>query len=118
MSVPETMEDRTCMYRLWVHETLRVFGDRLCDAGDIRWLESELVDVVNTHLQTTWADMFSNIAMALVNKPTCPLLFRESEKESEREREKKEIERRRKREIKKKGGEREWEREIEIKEGT
>ena len=38
------------MVRLWVHESLRVFGDRLVDDSDREWFLKHL----NTMVRETW----------------------------------------------------------------
>lgn len=42
LSVPEVVEDLQAMKRLWVHECLRVFGDRLSDSVDYVWFVETL----------------------------------------------------------------------------
>ena len=36
--------------RLWAHEARRVFGDRLGDEAEVRWLEEVLCDMVTRHM--------------------------------------------------------------------
>lgn len=40
----------TAYRRLWVHEALRVFYDRLVDAADKDWLLGQLRGIVSQHL--------------------------------------------------------------------
>lgn len=42
---------RATLARLWAHEHARVYGDRLVDAADARWLEGLLVDVMRSKLE-------------------------------------------------------------------
>lgn len=38
------------MRRLWAHEALRVFGDRLIDDHDRQWLHNVLIETINEKL--------------------------------------------------------------------
>ncbi|KAJ8888871.1 hypothetical protein PR048_008365 [Dryococelus australis] len=62
LSVPEAMEDLQSMKRLWVHEVLRVYLDRLVDDADRQWLVETLCEVCNTKLNEEMPDLFSRIA--------------------------------------------------------
>lgn len=46
LSVPEATEDMNSMRRLWVHEVLRVYGDRLVEDGDRTWLFEKLCKTI------------------------------------------------------------------------
>ena len=43
LSVPEAIEDLLSMKRLWVHEVMRVYHDRIIDNSDSR----RLIDTIN-----------------------------------------------------------------------
>uniref|UniRef100_A0A1B0D1E5 Uncharacterized protein n=1 Tax=Phlebotomus papatasi TaxID=29031 RepID=A0A1B0D1E5_PHLPP len=45
LSVPEAIEDLSGMRRLWVHEVLRIYGDRLVDIEDRKWLFDSLCEL-------------------------------------------------------------------------
>lgn len=49
------------MKRLWVHEVLRVFGDRLVDQFDINWLIKQLHVTVKDRMETDMDEMFSDL---------------------------------------------------------
>ncbi|XP_066592221.1 dynein axonemal heavy chain 7-like [Prorops nasuta] len=60
LSVPETMPGIENMKRLWVHEILRVFGDRLVDQDDIKWLVKRLRETVKNRLDVTMESLFAD----------------------------------------------------------
>ena len=61
LSVPEAMEDMISMKRLWVHEVLRVFCDRLVDNNDQNWLFGQLRTVIEEKLEEGMDEMFLHL---------------------------------------------------------
>ncbi|XP_049773091.1 dynein axonemal heavy chain 7 [Schistocerca cancellata] len=61
LSVPEATEDLLSMKRLWVHEVLRVYYDRLVDDADRDWIFDTLHDVVAEHLNEDLDKMFKHL---------------------------------------------------------
>jgi hypothetical protein len=59
--VPEAMEDMISMKRLWVHEVLRVYCDRLVDTSDHNWLFEQLCMVAEERLEEDMDEMFSHL---------------------------------------------------------
>lgn len=49
------------MKRLWVHEVLRVFCDRLVDASDQNWLFGQLRLVIEEKLEEDMDEMFVHL---------------------------------------------------------
>lgn len=62
LSVPEAMEDLTAMKRLWVHEVLRVYGDRLVDDKDREWLVKTIHEICLSNLLEDLNAMFRHLA--------------------------------------------------------
>jgi len=60
-SVPETIEDAIAMKRLWVHEILRVYYDRLVDDSDCSWFFENLYLVCKEFLNENMNDMFVHL---------------------------------------------------------
>lgn len=61
LSVPEAMEDLLAMKRLWVHEVLRVYYDRLVDDNDREWIFDTLHTVVEKNLEEDLDQMFAHL---------------------------------------------------------
>lgn len=62
LSVPEAMEDLVAMKRLWVHEVLRVYYDRLVDDADRSWIVTALREVCQERLEEDLNLMFKRLA--------------------------------------------------------
>nr|CAH7763962.1 unnamed protein product [Callosobruchus chinensis] len=63
LSVPEAMEDMTAMKRLWVHEVLRVYYDRLVEDSDRLWMIGALRKVCQDELQEDLNTMCQRLAI-------------------------------------------------------
>lgn len=61
LSVPETMPALSNMKRLWVHEILRVFGDRLVDETDIDWLIQQIDVTLKERMEVPMEDLFEDL---------------------------------------------------------
>lgn len=46
------------MLQLWCHETFRIIGDRMWDAGDRDWLQKQLDARLQATFSTSWNDLF------------------------------------------------------------
>uniref|UniRef100_T1JEJ0 Dynein axonemal heavy chain 7 n=1 Tax=Strigamia maritima TaxID=126957 RepID=T1JEJ0_STRMM len=60
-SVPETMKNLDAMKRLWLHEIMRVYYDRLVDESDRAWLFSCLVQVCQEKLEVNMSELCSRL---------------------------------------------------------
>ncbi|XP_073425921.1 dynein axonemal heavy chain 12 [Dendrobates tinctorius] len=63
----QSTENKRVMVRLFVHEVLRVFYDRLVDDQDRSWLYRLLKDVVKDHFKESFDSVFDNLKQE--NKP-------------------------------------------------
>lgn len=61
LSTPESMEDLRAMKRLWVHEAMRVYYDRLVDDADKSKLFQQIVDVTQGCMSENFNDLFSGL---------------------------------------------------------
>lgn len=69
LSVPEATEGIDAMRRLWAHEILRVYSDRLIDPIDRQWLFEAICKVTENELHTNVNDLFARFMEP--NKQVC-----------------------------------------------
>lgn len=60
--MPEAVEDLLAIKRLWVHEVLRVYCDRLVDDEDRNWIYTVLHQICLSNLDESMDKMFAHLA--------------------------------------------------------
>jgi dynein heavy chain len=53
--------NKNVLIRLWVHEALRIFGDRLIDDKDKEWMQDYMGNVTQTKFGTAFYDLFKHL---------------------------------------------------------
>lgn len=53
-------DNKDSLLQLWVHENLRVFGDRMWDSADKQWLVNQIDQRLSNHFGTSWRSLFES----------------------------------------------------------
>lgn len=59
--------------RLWVHEVLRVYGDRLVDDNDTKWLVEQIRRTMSEYMDDNLDDLFQDLLIARADTVRSPL---------------------------------------------
>lgn len=71
MSVPEVTPDLQSIKRLWVHECLRIFSDRLIEDADRQWLVTCLRNATSRHLNDDFDKMLARLLEGFDETEVC-----------------------------------------------
>ena len=58
---PDVVNDSNIMKRLWVHEVMRVYYDRLVEDSDRTWLVKFLKETVQAEFDTKFDELFKSL---------------------------------------------------------
>jgi AAA+ lid domain len=70
MAAPKAVPNSRALLRLWVHESTRVFCDRLVCSADREWFNGQLKTVIEGDFKTPWAEVLA-VTFLTVNSIDC-----------------------------------------------
>jgi len=55
MATPKSISNPESFIRLWIHESSKIFGDRLSNYDDIQFLQESIIKIINTRFRLEWS---------------------------------------------------------------